>query len=289
MMRNFFTIVFLLLTMSVGFAGESNVSEEAPQQFQGFNLQGYTDGGSKAWDVNGDTADILGNLIKLTNINANMYGETPTNLTAKTGNIEKDSGKVHLEKDVVITSNAGDQMTTDSLDWHRTQDLITTKDFVTITNEKLQATGTGMEAHPNLKIAQLNQDVTVHFHPEQQKPGEDQTVTITSDGPLEIDQVKNTAVFHDNVVAIQIGRELKADIMEIFFDPSTKKIKKIVCTGHVEVTQGGNKSFSDKAVYSADDQRLVLSGQPKLILMSSNGEGGKDQGLNIFGQLGNKK
>ncbi|OGX27749.1 MAG: hypothetical protein A3D10_02975 [Omnitrophica WOR_2 bacterium RIFCSPHIGHO2_02_FULL_48_11] len=68
--------------------------------------------------------------------------------------------------------------------------------------------------------------------------------------------------------------------MEVFFDPQSKKIQKVVCTGHVEVTQGENKSYSEIAVYSADDQKLILTGRPKLIMST---EGGND--INIFGNL----
>ena len=46
-------------------------AEESPQQFQGFNLQGYADGGEKSWDLKGETADIVGNIIKLTNSTGN--------------------------------------------------------------------------------------------------------------------------------------------------------------------------------------------------------------------------
>ena len=282
-------LVFCIVLGSVALAEEKTSDlDSAPQQFEGFNLQGYTEGGNKAWDVSGDTADILGNLIKLTNIDANMYGETPANLKAKRGTINKESNNIFLERDVVIVSDAGDKMVTDTLNWDRANDLVTTKDEVTITNEKLKANGIGMTAHPNLKLAQLNEDVTVHFKQVEStaEPGTEEVV-ITSDGPLEIDQAKNIATFNDNVVAIQPGRQLKADKMEIFFDPATKKIRELVCTGHVEVTQEGNKSFSDRAVYTAADKKVVLSGRPKLMLISGDKDGGG--GFDMLQQMGSKE
>ncbi len=272
-------IIILAIVLAVGIsvsAESTDVKDSeavAEQQFEDFNLQGYTDSGEKAWDVTGETADMLGSDIKLTNIDANMYSEDTTNLVAKSGMIDKVSGEIHLERDVVITTQSGAKLTTDSLDWKRNEDLVATEDFVTIMNKQMTATGYGIEAHPSLKLAQLNKDVTVNIEPEKDNKEMGGTVTITCDGALEIDQIKNKATFNDNVVAIQVGRELKADKMEVFFDPETKKIKQVICSGHVIVTQGENRSYSDEATYSADTQKLILSGRPKLIMITGNNEG----------------
>jgi len=247
-------------------------AQQGAQQFEGFNLQGYTDGGQKSWDVEGDTADVSGQTIKITNVNANAYGDEKINLKAKTGTINKDDGNLHLEEDVVITSEEGSQLTTDSLDWQRDNDLVTTDDRVQIIHEELEAFGKGMEAHPNLKSAQLNEDVTVKVV-STTGVGNTQRVTITCDGPMEMDQLNNKVVFKGNVVAIQEGRELRADKLEMSFDPDTRKINQMVCTGNVIVTQGENQSFSQKAVYEEATQKLILSGRPKLIMLTE-GEGG---------------
>src|SRR5438105_2826236 len=90
-------------------------ADEPAQQFQGFNLEGYTQAGQKSWDVKGETADIMGNIIKLTNIVANSFGNEQMNLTAQNGTVDQTSGKMHLEKDVVITTQTGTQMKTNSL------------------------------------------------------------------------------------------------------------------------------------------------------------------------------
>ena len=76
-----------------------------------------------------------------------------------------------------------------------------------------------------------------------------------------------TAVFSVNVVAIETasGRRLKADRMEVIFDEHTKKIKEITCTGNVEVVQNDNVTRSESLVYKTDEQKMVLTGRPKLI------------------------
>ena len=162
-------------------------------------------------------------------------------------------------------------MITDSLDWDRNEDLVTTPDDVLITGDKMMATGTGMRAQPGLKLAQIHKDVTVIVDTEPEKKGEGKKVTITSDGPMVINQLKSIATFDDNVVAFQDGQTLKADHMEIHFDKEMSGIQKMVCTGNVEIEQGGNRSYAQKAVYIAATKKLTLSGRPKLILLTEGG------------------
>ncbi|MFA5059816.1 MAG: LPS export ABC transporter periplasmic protein LptC [Candidatus Omnitrophota bacterium] len=257
-------------------------AEETPQQFEGFDLVGYSEGNKKAWDIKGDTADMIGSMIKLTNIVANAYGDEQMHLTAQRGNLDRVSGQMHLEDDVVITTEGGAKMTTDSLDWHRDKDLVKTKDDVVLTQEGMTATGTGVEGHPGLKTAQMEKDVTVTVNTEPKGAG--RTITITCDGPLEIEYESQKAVFNNNVVAIDAGRKLMADKIELFFDNVSRQIKEMICTGNVSIIQGENTTYSEKAIYNAQQQKLTLVGQPKLILFTEGegfgdmlgGEGTKD-------------
>jgi len=267
-MRLILTLILFFVTTAAP-AG----AQEGAQQFEKFNLQGYTDGGAKSWDVKGDTAQVEGDIVKMQNVEANHYGPPgqQVNLTAQSGQLNKTSGSVHLEKDVVITAQAsGGTLTTDYLDWDKKNDLVKTDAAVKITDpsQGMTATGTGLKAHPNLQTAQMNEDVTVIVKDEKTQI---QKVVITSDGPMEIDQKKSRATFSKNVVAIEADRTLKADLMEVFFDPVTNRIKEAVCTGNVQILQGGNVTHSDKAVYNATDQTLTLVGRPKLI-MEMNGK-----------------
>lgn len=233
------------------------------QKFQGFNLQGYTDTGDKAWEVSGDSANIDGSKVKLSNVVAHAYGEEKINLTAETGEIDQTSGNMHLNKDVIIVSERGAQMMTDSLTWERDKDLVSTKDEVQLIDDGMLVTGKGMDAHPGLKNATIKEDVTVRVDTER-KGGDPRVVTITSDGPVTIDQGKSFATFEDNVVAIQEGRTLKADRMEVFFDGEMKGVDRIICSGNVQIIQGENTTYAEKAVYNAADRKLVLSGRPKM-------------------------
>ncbi len=264
-------ILFFLLGISSALA-----DQVAPtQQLEGFNLNGYTDTGKKSWEIKGDKADISDEKINVTNVNANFYDpKQNANLTSKMGTIDKINGDVHLQDDVVVTADRGTTMTTDSLDWKRNQDLVSTTDHVRIEDEQGTVTGKGLTGHPNLKKAQLNQDVKAVLKTSKNL-AKSQTVEITCDGPMEMDQAKMFVIFNKNVVALEpsTGRELRADTMKVWFDEKNKKIKKLICTGNVSVIQGDNQSFADEMVYTGDDQRLIMTGRPKLVFDTGDGLG----------------
>jgi LPS export ABC transporter protein LptC/lipopolysaccharide transport protein LptA len=238
------------------------------QQLEGFNLSGYSESGQKSWDIKGDKADIQGNEVAVTNVNANSYGDQDLNLTARKGKIDKATGDVDLQEDVVITSDSGTTMKTDTLQWQRSKDLVQTDDKVSIEDGTMTVRGTGMEAHPSLKDAKLRSDVTANILSEGSDKKKNNQIQITSDGPMEIDQATQAAVFTDNVQAVEMstGRKLKADRMRVTFDEGSRKIKEIFCTGNVELHQGMNITYSDSLTYKADEQRMILTGKPKLII-----------------------
>lgn len=258
------------LTVAIAEEPSSSVPPEA-QEFEGVNLVGYSEGNTKAWDVKGKTANVEGNTINLQDIVANTYGQQKVNLVAQNGTMDQEKGSMHLEKDVVVTTEDGATLITDSLDWDKQKDLVTTEDQVYITKDAMTASGTGAQAQPTLNKAQINQDVTVHVDTKTaDSPG--QKIMITCDGPLEVDYSKQMAVFKDHVVATETTRKLTADRMEVTFDAKTNQIKQMVCIGNVSIAQGENVTHSDRAVYKADEQRLVLSGSPKIVFYSQTQE-----------------
>ncbi len=137
----FVFIFFLFSSLAFGAAADS---QESDQQIGDFSLSGYGDKGKKSWDIAGKSADIFTDEVKLKDVNGNLYGkDEDVNLTAKTGDFNKASGKVHLEKDVVITTSKGARLTTDSMDWDRKNQLVTTKDRVNIAKDNINITAVG--------------------------------------------------------------------------------------------------------------------------------------------------
>jgi LPS export ABC transporter protein LptC len=279
-----FTLCSIVVRADETTESASSSSSPSSQQLQGFNLNGYNNNGEKAWDVNGTKADISDTNIQITNVDANFYGKEQANLTADHGTINKTNGNVHLQDNVVVTSqDRGTQMTTDTLDWNRNKDLVSTQDPVKIVDPQAVVTGQGMSAHPNLKKAKINKHVKAVVNTQPQGDPDSQIITITSDGPMQMNEATMYAVFNIHVIAVEAstGRELHCDKMEIWFNQATKHIKKAICTGHVKAIQGPNVSYADQMVYDGLGQLLTMTGRPKIIF-----DTGSTKGNGMFQPLG---
>ncbi len=248
--------------------GKKAQHDIAAQELEGFNLSGYSEEGQKSWDIKGDKAKIHDDQVAVTNVNAYAYGDDDMNVTAKEGKIDKTTGDVNLKRDVVITSESGATLKTETLEWKRNKDLVQTDDKVHIQDKNMTIEGQGMEAHPSLKDAKLRSDVTADILAEGKDQKKDNRIQITCDGPMEVDQATQSAVFSENAMAVEMstGRKVKSDRMEVKFDKESRKIKEIICTGHVEVHQGMNVTYSESLVYKADEQRMIMTGKPKLLI-----------------------
>jgi len=276
-----FTLSFLPVVLAedvtTNTTSNSTNNSGVQQQLQGFNLNGYNNTGQKTWEVNGDKADISDDKIKITNVDANFYGKENANLKSDTGTINKVTNQVHLQDNVVITADRGTKMTTDTLDWDRNKDLVTTKDHVKITDDQGVVTGKGLTAHPNLKEASINNDVkaVINTHSTEGVASDSQKVTITCDGPMKMDQINLHASFSDNVVAVEksTGRQLYADKMDVWFDDANKKLKKVICKGHVKAVQGNSASYADEMIYTGDSELLVMTGRPKIVFDTADSKG----------------
>lgn len=259
---------------------------EAPQRMNDFSLEGLGQKGKKSWEVKGKSADIFTDIVKLTSVNANVYGEEENiNLVGDKGAYDKSSGKIHLQDNVVVTTTGGGKLTTNYLDWDRESKKVTTEDIVNIEKQNIKAVATGLEGDPDLNRIFLKDNVQVEIT-EALKEGENklndpllsgkQPTVITCTGPLEIDYQKDIAIFNNNVEVDQKEQgKMYADKMEAFFDFKNKKILRIRSTGNVRIVKDGNTSYSDEAIYSAADKKMTLLGRPRLMLNS------QDKSLNI--------
>lgn len=264
---------------------------DSDQQVQDFTLSGYADKGKRNWDIKGKSADISAESIKLNNITSNFYGEQDNViLMADTGDYNRSAGKMHLEKNVVVTISSGAKMTTDSLNWDKQNKTISTEDKVKIEKENVITTGKGAVSYPELNQASLSKDVSVDVLPLPGKASKGKgfgKVVITCDGPLQIDYRKKTATFNKNVKVVTNDMIIHSDIMDIYFSSSDKKdspkkleniaessmfmgsqIDKIRAWGNVKIVRGSNVSYSDEAIYNSADNKIILSGRPKLEIAS---------------------
>ncbi|MFH0935815.1 MAG: LPS export ABC transporter periplasmic protein LptC [Candidatus Omnitrophota bacterium] len=292
--RLLLTLSLLLLIIPGLYAEGAQDAQESDQQINDFNLVGYGERGKKSWDLSGKTANIFTDVVKLQDVEGNLYGkEEDVNLLADKGDFNKKDGKIHLEDNVVITTTSGMKLTTDSLDYDRKNQLMSTPDIVNIERENLTAVARGARGEPSLKKVALKEDVRLDIIPastEGKPSSPKEKIVITCDGPLEIDYEKNIAEFNKNVKVDRDNSQIYSDKMIVYFIPGAKKtegakedaaekdtsaglmtssIDKIFARGNVKVVRGENTSYSDEAIYNAADSKIILQGRPKLILYST--------------------
>lgn len=295
MFREIIIICGLIFLSVPGLYAEKQLPQqvESDQQISDFSLAGYGERGKKTWDLAGKSADIYTDVVKLNEVVGNLYGkEENIKLTADRGDFNKTDGKVHLEQNVVITTSSGTKLNTDTLDWDRKNQFVSTKDTVNIQRENITIVAVGAQGEPNLKKVALEKDVKLDIIPTQQEQSKGQGVkekiTITCDGPLQIDYDKSIATFSNNVKVERQDSVMYSDKMDVYFISSGKKkeseggenqafmgnkIDKIVASGNVKVVRGENISYSQEAIYSAADKKLTLTGRPKLVIYSAEALG----------------
>ncbi|RKY33031.1 MAG: LPS export ABC transporter periplasmic protein LptC [Candidatus Omnitrophota bacterium] len=280
-----FALIFSIGNFSYALSQNSQDSE---QQIMDFSLSGHEEKGQKSWEISGKSADIFSEIIKLNEVVGNLYGkEEEINLKADRGAFNKKEGRVHLEDNVVVTTSTGSRLATQSLDWDRKKEMVSTKDIVHIERDNMCTEAQGATAEPGLNKMTLERDVKVDILEEEGASGQAQALTnriaITCDGPLEVDYEKNIAIFQNNVKVDSEDVVIYSDIMEVYFLTSQDrppgklesnsmmgtKIEKIIARGNVKIVRGENISYSDEAVYTAMDKKITLSGKPKLVIYST--------------------
>jgi len=294
----FLILVLTLISIYNNISAQNQNPGASDQQIMDFSLASFGEKGKRSWDVSGKSADIFQDVVKLKDIISNLYGkDEDIKLTADKGDFDKLQGKIHLEDNVIITTSTGSKLTTDSLDWDRKKQLVTTNDVVNIERGNMLTTASGARGEPNLKKVTLQKDVTVNINPaseeksQGQEMGAKKKIVITCDGPLEIDYEKNIATFNNNVRVDMQDSLMQSDIMDVYFgkagldnsgskkvevsrgsvlgsSTSASKIDKIIARGNVKIRRGENVSYSDEATYNAGDNKIILSGKPKLIIYS---------------------
>lgn len=283
-------VIFLTFTVSNAFVQDKNI-QESEQKISDFSLAGFGEKGKKTWDLQAQSADIFTDNVKLKNIVGNLYTEKGQNIriAGDRGDFDKRDGRVHLEENVVITTSNGAKLTTDSLVWDRKNQTVSTVDLVNIERQNLKALGWGAKGHPDLHKVTLDKHVRVDINSqeaESQITKEQDKIVITCYGPLEIDYNKNVAIFKNNVKVDSKDAQIFSDRMEVYFIKSDSdkeeieesdkesgvmgtKIEKIIARGNVKIVRGENISYSEEAIYTALDRKIVLVGSPKLIIYST--------------------
>ena len=246
------------------------------QKMENFSFCGFNQRGKKSWEVKGNSADIFTDIVKLTAVTADVYGdEENIKIVGDKGAYDKSSGKMHLEDNVVITTSSGGKLTTNYLDWDKASQKVTTDDIVNIEKQNIRAVAKGLDGEPNLKKVFLKDNVKVEVEEGQKASPADplfsakEPTVITCNGPLVINYEQEIATFNNNVKVDQKEQGVMyADKMDVYFDFKNKKILRIISSGNVKIVKDDNVSYSDEAIYSAQDKKMTLTGRPRLVIHS---------------------
>lgn len=276
-MARYTAVVSVIVSLFIFLFGNLSeaISTELEQTISGFNLSGFAEQGKKAWEIESRSADIFSDRIILNDFTGTIYDEEKIVITAQKGSFNRIENQVHLEEDVVITTESGARLSTDYLDWDQESSQVVTEAAVNIKKDNIVTSAVGIKGNTDLKNVNLEKDVEVQIDDRQNK------IIITCQGPLKINYAKNLAVFNKDVFVDDGQSQMQADLMEVFFTSSSSggsggvfagrdaSIDKIIARGNVKIIRQGNISFSDEAEYNAADKTIVLKGRPKLIIYSA--------------------
>ncbi len=240
-------------------------SEKKPQKVFAFSFTKYTPEGQREIEIEGDSANILSDNVQLMNVMAKAYAEeVPVTVTADRGAYDKKKNKIHIEQNVVATTDDGTRLVTEALDMQPAEHIVETELPTQVKRDNVNVEGTGARADTRLKKVKFKKNVTVIVQNTEDK--ESGPTTITCDGALVVDYEKNIAHFKDNVVAQDSRGKLTADTMDVYYNRVSRRVSKIVAAGDVVIENpDGNKTFSDSVIYLADEGRIILGGDTEAL------------------------
>ncbi|MFA6141815.1 MAG: LPS export ABC transporter periplasmic protein LptC [Candidatus Omnitrophota bacterium] len=227
-------------------AVETPPADFVKHKVMSFDLEGLNDNGSKKWDVKGESAEAIAeNQVQLNNVVANSYGENDqATISANKGIYDKVNNSVRLEENVKATiENTGQNQAPDIMN------------FSGLTNSS-----------PDPKEQKVDK-------------GKKTRTQITCDGEAQFNYEKNLAYFNKNVKVVNEEGYINADKITVDLDPVTKKVYQIVAEGNVKIQRGENTTYSNKATYVEADKKIILEGQPRLVIYQ---EGNLQD--NVFGK-----
>jgi lipopolysaccharide export system protein LptA len=149
---------------------------------------------------------------------------------------------------------------------------------------------------PSIEFDREHRSVVAHESPSQRvatvmvesdKSGKTAPAVITS-GTLTYQDDERKAHFEGGVIAKSQDATITSSVMDVFLKPrsesgqtgstgaqavaGTEKLDRIVATGQVVITQPARRGTGDKLVYTADEDKYVLTGGPPSIFDAERGK-----------------
>jgi len=88
-------------------------------------------------------------------------------------------------------------------------------------------------------------------------------IAITSHR-MDADKLGDRVIFTGNVILKKEGMTLSSDSMVVFYDARSKSIREIEAHGNVVVRKEGREAHSNKASYFNHEEKIVLTGDPRI-------------------------
>lgn len=96
-----------------------------------------------------------------------------------------------------------------------------------------------------------------------QQQGDNKTPTVITSRSMNADNKAKTIVFTENVVVVKGETTIYADVMTVFYD-ANDDIDRIECKGSVKIIKGPKTAVSKEAVYYDKEDKVILTGEPKV-------------------------
>lgn len=239
---------------------EEDISDEdtgMESTIENFNLEEFSDTGQKKWEIESTAAQIYEDIIKLTDVVGVAYGEEiDVTIKSDKGIYNKKTQDFQLIDNVRADTTNGFTLLTSKLNWDAKKERAYTDRKVLVKNEKVKILGSGAWAKPDLKEVKLKKDIVTNIDPD---------TIIVCDGSLEANYEENYAVFNENVIVKDARGKIWADEIKVYFN-SEQEIQKVIAKGNVKIKRGKNITLSERAEYIAKENKVLLTGKPKLFV-----------------------
>jgi len=172
MKKNFFWVFTLFIILGLSSCGKEKLEKPKvsgrksfPEQaIENFTLT-HTSQGEKKWELEADRAEIYKRegktIVQKLKIKFYDQGKITSVLIAREGELHSQSGDMEVRGDVVVTSEEGTTLKTESLKWDANRNKIVTDDLVRQEKGDTIITGQGLESDPELEKVVIKKNVKV--------------------------------------------------------------------------------------------------------------------------------
>ena len=208
-------------------SSSETIHRSQDQSLQKFSLTGFDEQGKKFWNLEGDTARI-------------DPGQT-----------------VFLDQNVTLKLKDNTVVRTDHVQWSQDGGVLRTRAAVFVAHENADIKGRGAIGRLSDSFIQLNHDIEMLIN---------KSTLLTCQGPLKIYYKENRMIFYRKVKVVDERGVLKANRMDVLFDPQQKKVSQIIASGDVTIERGTDTTHSQRAIYSLVSGSIRLEGSPEITL-----------------------